>query len=138
MTYATQMLRTHRPRQATADVIDLRLRSMDASSDCAETCTGCADACLGDDLVKELATCVRLNLDGADMCEATGKLIMRQAGGVNADVLRHALLSCLAACRVCAQECEKHASKHEHCRVCAEACRACEQACQAVLQTFAA
>ena len=34
------------------------------------------------------------------------------------------------ACRLCAQECDDHASRHEHCRVCAEACRACERACR--------
>ena len=32
-----------------------------------------------------------------------------------------------------AEECEKHAGMHEHCRICAEACRRCEQACDQLL-----
>jgi hypothetical protein len=40
------------------------------------------------------------------------------------------LEACAEACRICAEECERHAGDHEHCRVCAEACRRCEQACE--------
>jgi hypothetical protein len=134
MTYSSQMLKTH-PQQKTG-AIDVWARCIDACFDCAETCTACADACLGEDKVKELVTCIRLNLDCADVCETTGKLLTRFTSGVNVEVLRHNLEACLAACRTCAIECEKHASMHEHCRVCAEACRTCEQACEAVLKTF--
>jgi hypothetical protein len=36
----------------------------------------------------------------------------------------------------CAEECERHAEHHDHCRVCAEACRRCEEACSALLDAM--
>jgi hypothetical protein len=50
---------------------------------------------------------------------------------------RTVLETCAQACRLCAQECERHASHHQHCRVCAEACRRCEQACEDLLSSIA-
>ena len=41
-----------------------------------------------------------------------------------------------AACKSCADECEKHAAM-KHCQVCAEACRGCEQACRQTLAGMA-
>ena len=38
-----------------------------------------------------------------------------------------------AACRACGQECQKHASQHEHCRICAESCMRCADACREAL-----
>jgi len=43
------------------------------------------------------------------------------------------LEACVAICKSCGDECERHAQMHEHCRVCAEACRRCEQACRQLL-----
>ena len=48
-------------------------------------------------------------------------------------VLRAMIETCALACRICAEECEKHAGRHEHCRVCAAECRRCEQACTAAI-----
>lgn len=101
--------------------------------DCAATCTSCADACLGEATVSELRRCIRLNLDCADICAATANVLTRQTL-TPTDVVQRQLEACAAACRSCAEECEKHATHHEHCRVCAEACRACERACQEMLQ----
>jgi hypothetical protein len=47
----------------------------------------------------------------------------------DAETQRTALEACLAACRASAEECERHAPHHEHCRACAEECRRCERAC---------
>jgi hypothetical protein len=41
------------------------------------------------------------------------------------------------ACRACADECEKHAAHHEHCRLCAEVCRRCDQACRELVAAIA-
>ena len=35
----------------------------------------------------------------------------------------------VVACRACAEERDRHAAHHDHCRVCAEVCRRCEQTC---------
>jgi hypothetical protein len=33
------------------------------------------------------------------------------------------LEACVAICKSCGDECERHARHHEHCRVCEQACR---------------
>ncbi len=101
---------------------------------CAQTCTSCADACVAEDEVTGLRQCIRLNLDCADVCSATGALASRRAGS-NPEVLRAMIETCALTCRICAGECEKHAGDHEHCKVCADECRRCEQACTAAIRS---
>ena len=84
----------------------------------------------------QLTQCIRLNLDCADVCAATGAVASRRTGA-NEEVIRQMLLACETACRLCAQECRKHAQMHEHCRVCAEACERCQQACAQAAQSMA-
>lgn len=134
MTHIAEMLRTH-PKGTGMDM-DVLTECIDACYDCAQSCTACADACLAEQAVQELARCIRLNLDCADVCATTGNMMTRLTGPEGA-VLRKQLEACVEACRVCAQECERHANMHEHCRICAEACRRCEQACQRALQSMA-
>ena len=43
----------------------------------------------------------------------------------------------LEACKACGDECEQHASMHEHCRVCAKSCRRCERACRDLITALA-
>lgn len=123
-----QMLATHpidTPNEALGEVIRLL-------GECAETCTICADACLAEEMVADLRACIRLNLDCADVCAATSRVLARQNGREVA-VINALLRSCAEACAACATECEQHAEMHEHCRICAEACRRCEQACLELL-----
>ncbi|WP_217615500.1 four-helix bundle copper-binding protein [Cellulomonas sp. GbtcB1] len=102
---------------------------MESLVECAQACTACADACLSEEMVADLRTCIRTNLDCADSCGTTARILSRHTG-YDADLTRAHLEACIAACRACGDECEQHAGMHEHCRVCAEACRACEQACR--------
>lgn len=102
---------------------------------CAQTCTSCADSCLAEENVKGLVACIRANLDGADICGAAVKILCRQTESKTEFV--HALLGTLMqSLRDCADECEKHATHHEHCRLCALACRTCEERCQVLLDGF--
>lgn len=130
MHHVQPMIATH-PRQSKVDP-KLLAACLDACSSCADVCTTCADACLGEDLVQELVRCIRLNLDCADICAATGRALAR-LNDPDWAVLTAQLRACQLACAACAAECEKHAKKHEHCRICAESCRSCEQACAALL-----
>ena len=135
MTHAEQMIRTN-PSPAAVDATTLA-GCIEACYDCAQSCTACADACLGEDDPKPLSRCIRLNLDCADVCDATGRILSRQTA-FEPKMARAALQACAEACRLCGDECERHASHHEHCRVCAEACRRCEQACNDVLSAIPA
>ena len=109
--------------------------AIDAALHCAETCRSCADACLAEDMVAELRQCIRLNLDCADACQATASLAARRTGS-NEELIRKMLDACITACRLCGAECDRHGSKHEHCRICAAACRRCESACESARQTL--
>lgn len=130
MTTTQRMLATY-PKDIHYDRTKLAA-AIDTVIDCAETCTQCADACLSEDMVASLTACIRTDLDCADICGATARVLSRHTA-FNPDVTRSQLQACVAACHACAEECEKHAAMHEHCRICAEVCRACEQTCRELL-----
>lgn len=100
-----------------------------ATAECAAACTACADACLEEDDPSALRSCIRTDLDCADICAITGRLIARP-GAQDAGTLRAQLDACIAACTACAAECDRHADRMKHCAVCAEACKACARACE--------
>lgn len=129
--HAREMIGTH--PQVRGNLNDSLIACIEECADCAQTCTTCADACLGEDGVAELVQCIRLNQDCADLCMTTCTIATRRSGS-NEAVIRAVLQTCETACRFCAEECERHASQHDHCRICAEQCRACQDACRQALQ----
>jgi hypothetical protein len=110
----------------------LLLTCIDECFECAATCTSCADADLAEEDVREMVRCIRLCLDCSDLCDATGRIVTRQTEP-DLGLIGATLEACLVACRACAQECDRHAAHHEHCRLCAEVCRRCEAACADLL-----
>lgn len=128
-----EMLQTH-PASTPIDE-DVLLECIEACYECAQTCTACADACLAEDTDMQLTACIRTNLDCADICEATGRVLTRLARPAPA-LLRAQVSACMEACKVCAEECRRHAEEHEHCRVCAESCEDCQERCAAVLNAL--
>jgi uncharacterized membrane protein len=128
------LLETH-PQEPQRDR-QLVARCVEACSECACACTICADADLVESDAADMVRCVRLDLDCADVCIATGRIVARQTASEPA-ILRTTLEACRTACRSCAEECERHADHHEHCRICAQACRNCEEACGALLAALA-
>jgi hypothetical protein len=133
MSYVKEMLNTHpQPIQIDRNALETCLREC---YDCAQSCTICADACLGEEMVAELVRCIRLNLDCADVCQTTGQLLSRQTDA-DWSLLRTQLEACLTACEVCGSECALHADMHEHCRVCADACANCADACRGLLDSL--
>jgi Domain of Unknown Function (DUF326) len=82
-------------------------------------------------MVAELTKCIRTNLDCADICDATGRVLSRHTG-YDANLTRAVLQTCAQACQSCGDECAQH-THMRHCQVCAEACRRWEQACRQLL-----
>ena len=132
MSYARQLLDTY-PGRVDVDA-GVLAAAIDALSDCAQACIADVDADLSEQNVAEMVTCIRLCLDCVDVCTATSRVIGRQTE-YDASVTRPLLESCVAICRSCGDECERHAHM-SHCRVCAEACRRCEQACRELLDAL--
>jgi hypothetical protein len=117
---------------------DVLVRCIEACYDCEQACTQCADDDLGEQgKLEQLAKCIRLNLDCADICLATGHVVSRQTE-YDANVTRSILEACVQACKSCGDECERHAREGmgEHFQVCAEQCRRCQQACEELLQAI--
>ena len=134
MSTAEQMLQAYPKDLGDIDQGKLNV-CIQACYECAQTCTACADACLSEDKVAELTKCIRTNLDCADICTTTGSALSRHTG-YDANLTRSFLEACATACKACGDECERHASMHDHCRICAEACSRCEQACRELLASL--
>jgi hypothetical protein len=79
----------------------------------------CADACLTEPDVAQLADCIALDRLVADACELAGRVLGRRLL-VGAE--QHVLALALAATEACAAECGRHADTHAHCGACAAAC----------------
>jgi len=107
-------------------------RVIETAMDCAQVCASCADACLCETNVEGLRDCIELDLVCAHLCTATASVLSLRRGG---DVAAGLLEACANACRLCEEECRKHADMHEHCRICAETCAECERACMEAART---
>src|SRR6516164_7336862 len=133
MSDARQMLDSY-PRSVNVDA-GVLAAAIDAVSDCAQACTADTDADLSEPNLAEMVTCIRLCLNCTDICTATAAVISRLAE-YDPGTTRPLLEACVAICKSCGDECERHAHM-PHCRICAEACRRCERACRELLDALA-
>lgn len=131
--HAQQIISTH--PHVRGNTNDALIRCVEACYDCAQACIACADACMGEQMIAQLTQCIRLNLDCADVCTATGALGSRRTGSDEL-ILKRMIETSAEACRLCGDECAKHAGEHEHCRICADVCRQCEQLCRQAADTI--
>jgi hypothetical protein len=127
MSSLKRMLDTH-PHPAGSNG-DAARDCIEACSACAQACTICADACLSEEQhLQQLVSCIRLNLDCADVCRVTAQLLTRPSHR-DAPALQAQLEACIQICRACADECAGHTSM-QHCKICADLCRKCVEACE--------
>ena len=124
------------PQRLTVDA-SLIAEAVDAATACALTCTACASACLSESDVEGMATCVRDDLDCADLCGVTARHLLR-LNASDRQLTLGLLAACIEACVQCAASCAPHAEHHEHCRLCEQASLRCEAACQALLDALRA
>ena len=118
MTVTAEIMRTY-PAEITMDR-QMMAATVDALTDCAEACTACADSCLSEQHIDMLRKCIRTNMDCADICSTTARVLSRHTG-YDANLSMTLLGACIQACQSCADECGRHAAMHEHCKICAEA-----------------
>lgn len=130
-----EMLQTA-PQKLTVDA-QLVADAIDAASACVGVCSACASACLSEDNPAQMATCVRDDLDCADICGVTARHLAR-LNASDKQVTLSLLATCIQACVQCAGSCAAHSEHHEHCRLCEQACRRCETACQALVDALRA
>lgn len=97
-----------------------------ALGNCINHCNYCADACLGEDGVKNMVDCIRTDRVCAEACAALNQILAMDYNNV-----KGLIKYCEQICTECADECGKH--DMQHCQDCAEACRKCAKACKEYL-----
>jgi hypothetical protein len=90
---------------------------------CINACNYCADACLDEENVKMMTTCIRTDRVCAEVCSTLNQVLSTKYKDVQG-----LIDYCIKVCEACAAECEKH--EHQHCKDCAKACRECADACR--------
>lgn len=88
---ARQLLEDY-PADITMDR-DLLADAMEATSTCAQACTACADACLSEKDVAATTRCIRDDLDCADVCATTARVLSRHTA-YDARLTRATLQAC--------------------------------------------
>ena len=99
---------------------------IDACNNAAASADACAKACLFEPNRHDLARCVSLDMDCAEICRLAAGYMAR-----NSELVTEMCSFCAEVCIACAEECERH--DMEHCRLCAEDCRRCARECFNVL-----
>lgn len=97
-----------------------------ALGNCINHCNYCADACLNEDNLKMMVDCIRLDRVCAEVCSTVSQVLATNFTDVD-ELVRY----CMKICTKCADECEKHDTKH--CQDCAKACRNCAKECEKFL-----
>ncbi|OBG62623.1 MULTISPECIES: four-helix bundle copper-binding protein [Mycobacterium] len=95
------------------------IRCIEVCIECAQACTACADSDLSEERLAHLTTCIRTNLDCADICVTTSRVLSRYTA-YDATVTQAVLEACAVTCKACGDECDLHSAHHEHCRICAD------------------
>lgn len=100
---------------------DEMAQCIDNCLNAAQACEWCADACA--DHGEEMARCIRLCRDVADLTALHARFMARNSG-------YHTELAaiCADACEQSADECEQH--DEDHCQLCAEVLRECAETCR--------
>jgi hypothetical protein len=94
-----------------------------ACQECANACDHCATACLTEPNAAEMARCVRLDMDCAQLCRLAAGFMAR-----GSELAAQLCQVCADVCEACGEECARH--KNDHCQKCAEACRRCAEECR--------
>ncbi|WP_082341237.1 four-helix bundle copper-binding protein [Sporosarcina globispora] len=88
-----------------------------------KACNVCYDACLGEEDVKMMADCIRLDRECADICTFAAKSMQS-----NSQFAKGICTLCADICEACGKECNNH--DYGHCQKCAEACFKCAEECR--------
>jgi hypothetical protein len=96
---------------------------IEACNACAVACNHCLAACLQEPDVKSMARCIALDVDCAEICALAAAAMSR-----GSETSRIACQACAEVCRICGEECARHAM--DHCRECAQACMRCADECR--------
>jgi hypothetical protein len=101
-------------------------KCIEACVACAEACEYCATRCLGEENIKKMVECIRLDRDCAEICWLTAAFMRRDS-----EYARELCLLSADICDECSAECGKHAM--DHCQSCADECSRCADHCRGMV-----
>jgi len=93
---------------------------------CQAMCNYCFNACLGEDDVKMMVECIKLDKACAEICGITLSQVASSS-----ILVKETIQLCIDACQKCEEECKKYS--HQHCQDCAKACKECADACMSYM-----
>ena len=116
--------------------LHLRTPATNPAEECLEACTwcefaclACAETCLNELQDDQLALCVQLSLDCAEICWTTRKFLA-DALVIAPHLVREQLDSCALMCAACAAECRRHLATSLQLATCERTCVRCERLCR--------
>src|SRR5688572_5928254 len=115
---------------------DLLVSCVEACLTCELVCVACADACLAEREVQALHRSITANLECAEVCASTARLLARRLEP-NVELLLVQLEACVRACAACIAACGRHAEVHDHCRICVSANQRCATLCRRLIRELA-
>lgn len=92
---------------------------------CAAYCERCATSCLKEDDVEQMAECIRLDMQCAQICRLVASFM-----ALDSEYAKPLCRLCADICNACGDECAKHEA--DHCQECARACHRCAKECAAM------
>jgi len=113
-------------------MIDQQFQScIDACNNCAAACDNCATACLQEADAKQLARCIALDMDCAQICRLAASYMAR-----GSELTGAICEACAEVCGACADESAQH--QMDHCKQCALACEQCLDECRRMISAIPA
>lgn len=123
--HSSHMEHNHDMHSSNANNTDLVM----AANHCVMMGDACLEHCV--ELFKSgdtsVANCADKVMEMLAMCASLSKM-----AAYNSSHLPKLAALCMAVCKDCKEECEKHAKHHEACKRCAESCGECIKACEKV------
>ncbi|PJJ70617.1 hypothetical protein CLV46_0139 [Diaminobutyricimonas aerilata] len=103
--------------------MDMMQRCMETLTAAEQACVMCADG----DAEAGMAMCASMCMNCADVSSAMMRMMLRPSG-FEMQSMMAMMQATMTMMTACAEECEKHADMHEHCKLCAQACRTAAEA----------
>ncbi|MBP5980524.1 MAG: four-helix bundle copper-binding protein [Halomonas sp.] len=99
---------------------------IEACNICAIYCDNCASSCLQEHNLDNMAECIRLDIQCAQICRLAVAFMAQ-----NSEYAQDICQLCADICQKCGDECGQH--KAGHCQECAQACHRCASLCASIV-----
>jgi hypothetical protein len=135
MTGTLEMLQAQ-PEAPKPEVLGPLAAFVDSALACAQACTSCASIGIAGPDAVDLADCIGVCLDCADLCAVTARILSRPLADARRGSLVALVQACAGLCELSARQCFRHEVHHQASAQCMTACRACLEAAERLLEVL--